>query len=154
MRRYIRREYSKELEVTAAGNVIHNPCISHCIRHAFGDCNLNHPVTCSKCEGFFSFFEELKSSISEEYSEVLDEYQQKLVAWMAHHVCKTYLNIHVRTNLEELDGEGAVMIVDYKMRILPQSTWETKIEFFGKCGWSFHSMLVYTKSMEQNQLDV
>ncbi|CAB4442454.1 unnamed protein product [Rhizophagus irregularis] len=40
------------------------------------------------------------------------------------------------------------------MRILPQSARETKTEFFGKRGWSFHSVLVYTKNMEQNQLDV
>ncbi|GBB91846.1 hypothetical protein RclHR1_19260002 [Rhizophagus clarus] len=154
LRRYIRREYPKELEVTATGTAVHNSCISHCIRHAFGDCNLNHPVTCSKCESLFSFFQELKAVTSEEYFEVLDEYQQKLIAWMAHHARKTYLNIHVRTNLEELDGEGAVMIVDYKMRILPQSSRETKTEFFGKRGWSFHSVLVYTKNMEQNQLDI
>uniref|UniRef100_U9T958 Uncharacterized protein n=1 Tax=Rhizophagus irregularis (strain DAOM 181602 / DAOM 197198 / MUCL 43194) TaxID=747089 RepID=U9T958_RHIID len=97
---------------------------------------------------------QLKAAISEEYFEILDEYQQKLIAWMAHHARKIYLNIHVRTNLEELDEEGAVMIVDYKMRILPQSARETKTEFFGKRGWSFHSVLVYTKNMEQNQLDV
>jgi hypothetical protein len=33
---------------------------------------------------------------------------------MAHYAHKTYLNIHVQTNLEELDEEGVVMIVDYK----------------------------------------
>ncbi|GBB92045.1 hypothetical protein RclHR1_19590001 [Rhizophagus clarus] len=128
--------------------------LGHCIRHAFGDCNLNHPVTCSKCESLFSFFQELKAVISEEYFEVLDKYQQKLIAWMAHYARKTYLNIHVRINLEELDGEGDVMIVDYKMRILPQSSQETKTEFFGKRGWSFYFVLVYTKNMEQNQLDI
>jgi hypothetical protein len=73
---------------------------------------------------------------------------------MAHHARKTYLNIHVRKNLEELDGEGAVIIVDYKMKILPQSARETKTEFFGKRGWSLHSVLLYTKNMEQNHLDV
>ena len=154
MRRYIRREYPKELEVTATGIAVHNSCISHCIRHAFGDCNLDHPVTCSKCESLFSFFQELKAAISEEYFEVLDEYQQKLIAWMAHHACKTYLNIHVQTNLKELDEGGAVMIIDYKMKILPQSARETKTDFFGKCEWSFHSVLVYTKNVKQNKLDI
>ncbi|GET50358.1 hypothetical protein GLOIN_2v1790442 [Rhizophagus irregularis DAOM 181602=DAOM 197198] len=62
------------------------------------------------------------------------------------------LRIFKRT--EELDEEGAVMIVDYKMRILPQSAQETKTEFFGKRGWSFHSVLIYTKNAEQNQLDI
>ena len=91
------------MEVTAAGIAVHNSCISHCIRHAFGDCDLIHPVTCLKCESLFIFFEELKAAIDEKYSETLDEYQQKLIAWMAHHARKTFLNIHVRTNLEELE---------------------------------------------------
>ncbi|GET02750.1 hypothetical protein GLOIN_2v326913 [Rhizophagus clarus] len=73
-------EYSKELEVIASGVKVYNSCISYCIRHAFGDCNLNHPVTCSKCESLFSFFEELKAAISEEYFNILDEYLQKLIA--------------------------------------------------------------------------
>ena len=37
---------------------------------------------------------------------------------MVYHVYKTYLNIYVKTNLEELDAKGAVIIVDYKMKIL------------------------------------
>lgn len=72
---------------------------------------------------------------------------------MAHHDRKTYLNIHVRKNLEELDNEGALIIVDYKMRILPQNARETKAEFFGKRGWSLYSVFVYTKNIE-NQLNI
>ncbi|RHZ82228.1 hypothetical protein Glove_110g47 [Diversispora epigaea] len=154
LRRYIRRQYSKELEISLNGIAIHNSCISHCIRYAFGACNLDHPITCSKCENLFHFFDKLKGILSEQYSETLDEYKQKLIAWMAHHARKTYLNIHVRTNLEELDDEGAVIIVDYKMKILRQSARETKAEFFGKRGWSLHSVLVYTKNIEQNQMNV
>ncbi|CAG8784214.1 3202_t:CDS:2, partial [Rhizophagus irregularis] len=56
--------------------------------HRYIHCNLNHPITCSKCESIFSFFEKLKVAISEEYFEILDEYQQKLIAWMAHHITK------------------------------------------------------------------
>ncbi|RHZ51176.1 hypothetical protein Glove_482g7 [Diversispora epigaea] len=122
-RQYIRRQYSKELEISLDGVAIHNSCISHCIRYAFGACNLDHPITCSK-------------------------------SWMAHYARKTYLNIHVQTNLEELDSEGAVIIVDYKMKILPQSARETKAEFFGKRDWSLHSVLVYIKNIDQNQMNV
>ena len=46
------------------------------------------------------------------------------------------------------------MIVDYKMKILPQSARETKTEFFGKRGWSLHSVLVYTKNIEKNCLNI
>ena len=133
---------------------LHNKCISHCIRHAFGDCNLDHPDTCDNCESLFSFFDQLKEQLESEFNDMLDNYQIKLISWMAHHTRKTYLNIHVRTNLEELDAEGAVMIVDYKMKILPTSARETKRDFFGKCGWSLHSVLVYTKDIENNCLNI
>ncbi|CAG8703544.1 19824_t:CDS:2, partial [Gigaspora rosea] len=34
--RYIRSDYSKELEISSTGILVHNSCISHCIRYAFG----------------------------------------------------------------------------------------------------------------------
>jgi len=40
---------------------------------------------------------------------------------MVHHACKTYFNIHVKTKFEKLDAKGIVIIVDYKMKILPIS---------------------------------
>ncbi len=45
-----------------------------------------------------------------------------------------------------LDEEGAIIVVDYKMRILPKSAWEVKSDFYGKSGWTLHTMLVYTKA--------
>ena len=56
-----------------------------------------------------------------EFHETLDNYKRKLIAWMAHHARKTYLNTYVQVSLNELDHEGAVCIVDYKMKILPQT---------------------------------
>ncbi|CAG8620268.1 14229_t:CDS:2 [Gigaspora rosea] len=76
LRRYIRRDYSKELKILSNGIAIHNPCISHCIRHAFGVCGLDHPITCIKCENLFYFFDKLKDALNEQYSEILDEYKQ------------------------------------------------------------------------------
>jgi hypothetical protein len=151
---YIQCQYSKSLTITADGVAIHNKCISHCIRYAFGDCELDHPDTCNNCENLFSFFDQLKKELGPKFSNTLDEYQTKLIAWMAHHTRKTYLNIHVGTNFEELDAKGAVIIVDYKMKVLPTSAWETKRDFFGKRGWSLHSVLVYTKNVENNCLNV
>jgi len=102
----------------------------------------------------FSFFEQLKEQLGPEFNDTLVNYQEKLIAWMGHHARKTYLNIHVRTNLKELDADGAVLIVDYKMKILPTSSRETKKDFFGKRGWSLHSVLVYTKDIEKNCLNI
>ena len=59
---------------------------------------------------------------------------------------KFYLNSQFNIKLQELDDEGAILIVDYKMRILPQTARETKSEFFGKRRWTLHSVLVYRKT--------
>ncbi|RHZ76925.1 hypothetical protein Glove_187g61 [Diversispora epigaea] len=64
---------------------------------------------------------------------------------------------HTRCNkskLLELDNNGAVLVCDYKMRILPKSTRETKEQFFGKRGWTLHTILVFTKQNNGSQLDV
>ena len=58
------------------------------------------------------------------------------------------MNSQVNANLLDLDEKGAIIIVDYKMKILPKSARETKSAFFGKKGWSLHSILVYTKNPE------
>ncbi|RHZ72698.1 hypothetical protein Glove_241g40 [Diversispora epigaea] len=55
---------------------------------------------------------------------------------------------------EELNDKGAVIIVDYKMKILSQNVKKTKAEFFDKCDWSLHFVLVYIKNIEQNQINI
>src|SRR5581483_2193633 len=71
-----------------------------------------------------------------------------------HQTRKVFLNAQVQANLLELNGDGAVLIVDYKMRILPKSARESKSEFFGKKGWTLHSILMYTKSESDEKLSV
>ncbi len=64
------------------------------------------------------------------------------------------MNTHVQVNLDKLDENRAVIIVDYKMRILPYNARETKSQFFGKRGWTLHSSLVYTKDIINNKLNI
>ena len=154
IRRYIRRDYSKNLGITSSGIALHNSCISHCLKHAFGSCDLPHTQTCKNCENLLLFLKKLKVHLPSEYHEMLDNYKRKLVAWMAHHARKTYLNAYVKVSLDELDHEGAVCIVDYKMKILPQTARETKQDWFGKRGWTMHSILIYTKDIENNKLNI
>ena len=59
---------------------------------------------------------------------------------------KVYLNSQFNATIMELDEKGAVFLVDYKMKILPQNARETKQDFYGKKGWYLHSVLIYTKS--------
>ncbi|GES75262.1 hypothetical protein GLOIN_2v1834394 [Rhizophagus clarus] len=155
LRRYMRREYIKDLKITSSGTPVHKSCICHCLRHSFGICNLQHPEICNSCEELFYFFDLIKTYVvDEELHELLDDYLKKLISWLGHHARKFYLNTHVQVNLDELDEDGAVIIVDYKMRILPQNARKIKSQFFGKRGWTLHSSLVYTKDITNNELDI
>ncbi|RHZ64643.1 hypothetical protein Glove_321g25 [Diversispora epigaea] len=154
LRRYIRRNFSKQFQILPTGEAQHNSCISHCLRYAFGSCNFSHPDTCFNCEMIFSFFNKMKEYLSSELYEQLDGYQKKLIKWMGHHARKTYLNKQVQVSLDELDNDGAVLIVDYKMKIVPQTARETKKDWYGKRGWALHTVLVYTKDLNLNQLNV
>ncbi|RHZ54770.1 hypothetical protein Glove_423g82 [Diversispora epigaea] len=57
------------------------------------------------------------------------------------------------SQLSKLDNDGAIFVYDYKMRILPKSARETKEQFFGKRGWTLHTILVFTKK-DNSLLDV
>ncbi|RGB23971.1 hypothetical protein C1646_773743 [Rhizophagus diaphanus] len=106
------------------------------------------------CKELFHFFDLIKNNVNEELRESLDDYLKKLISWIGHHARKFYLNTHVQVNLDELDEDGAIIIVNYKMRILPQNARETKSQFFGKRGWTLHSSLVYTKDTTNNKLNI
>jgi hypothetical protein len=64
------------------------------------------------------------------------------------------LNAQLNTRLAQLNFEEALIIVDYKMRILPKSARETKADFYGKRGWTLHSVLVYTKNKENTNIEI
>ncbi|RIB12060.1 hypothetical protein C2G38_2201736 [Gigaspora rosea] len=127
--RYLRKDFATNPKVSLTGVALHSPCISHCLQHAFTNLDDN-----------------------DELHESLIEHQNQLIYFMAHHARKTYLNAQLNVELAQLDSDGALFIVDYKMRILPQSARETKPEFFGKRSWTLHSVLIYTKNAETNNL--
>ena len=72
---------------------------------------------------------------------------------MAYHARKSYLNSQFNAQFSQLDSDGALIIVDYKMKILPKKAREIKNEWFRKRGWTLHSVLVYTKNSENNNLN-
>ena len=146
LRRYLKKDFSSKLSIDSTGKACHSPCICHCLSHALNDCNFSHQDICSDCKDFFLFFELLRKNLSSEHYDILESHEKHLVYFLAHHIRKTYLNFQLKTNLQEIDQDGALIIVDFKMRILPQSSRETKTAFFGKRGWTLHSVLVYTKN--------
>ena len=74
--RYIRRDYSKNLEITSSGIALYNSCISHCLKHAFGSCDLPHMQTCKNCESLLLFLKKLKEYLPSECHEMLNDYKK------------------------------------------------------------------------------
>ena len=68
------------------------------------------------------------------YHAKLTECQEQLTCYLAHQTRKAYLNAQFNSTLRELDNHGAIIVVDYKTRILPATARETKSQFFGKRG--------------------
>ena len=106
------------------------------------------------CENLFIFFKNLKDHLPLNLHGNLDEYQKKLVAFMSHHARKIYLNAQLPATLSQLNSDEALIIVDYKMRINPKKARETKDEWFGKRGWTLHSVLLYTRNQHTNNFDI
>ncbi|GES84180.1 hypothetical protein GLOIN_2v1880126 [Rhizophagus clarus] len=153
-RQYLRKDFEKELEVDITGKPKHHPCICHCLVHAFEICSESHIDACSQCNKLFFIFELLKKQLSTEHHEFLNIKLKQLIFWLSHLMRKFYLNSQFNIKLQELDDDGAILIVDYKMRILPQTSRETKSEFFGKRGWTLHSVLVYQKIKDTQTLNI
>src|SRR6185369_16364318 len=65
---------------------------------------------------------------------IIEECCDKLYYFLAHQARKVYLSNQYKARLARLDKDGAILVCDYKMRILPKSARETKEEFFGKIG--------------------
>jgi hypothetical protein len=69
---------------------------------------------------------------------------------MSHQLRKRYLNSQFNAALRELKNNGAILVCDYKMKVNPKSSRETKSDFFGKEGWTLHTILVITKSNDND----
>jgi hypothetical protein len=140
--------------VNADGTTKHDSCISHCLPYAFGDCYKIHNSRCSKCDQFFEFFEFMHLHVKEDQMTTLEEVKEHLQYFLAHSTRKVYLNAQFKATLATLDDDGALLVADYKMRILPKSAREIKAEFFGKRGWTLHTILMFRKKENCEELEI
>jgi len=152
LRRHLKRDYENELLVHDDSTTSHVDCINHCLLYAFGECAEQHYSRCTTCDQLFEVFTTL-SHVLDSHDTLLSEYQEKLTCYLAHQTRKKYLGAQFNTTLDELDEHGAVIVVDYKMRILPATARETKSEFFGKRGWTLHTTLIFQKK-DNEKMDV
>jgi hypothetical protein len=154
LQRYLRKDYPKKLNVIKDGIAVHNSCVLHCLSYAFSNCQEMHFNIYIDCENLFIFFKNLKNHLPSNLHKDLDGYQKKLIAFMSHHTCKLYLNAQLPATLFQLSTNDALIIVDYKMHINPKKARETKDKWFGKRGWTLHSVLLYTKNQNTNSFNI
>ena len=155
LRYHLKRNYEKELVVDKNGTIGHVNCINHCLLFAFGECKNQNFSRCLECDKFFSIFANLINKLDSSYHAKLTECQERLTCYLAHQTRKMYLSAQFNSTLCELDNYGAVIVDDYKMRILPVIAREPKSQFFGKCGWTLHTTLVFQKDKNNsNNLDI
>ncbi|RHZ86976.1 hypothetical protein Glove_41g95 [Diversispora epigaea] len=131
LKRFLKRDYENHFHVTKSGMTFHNPYINHCLLYAFGNCTENHNQTCNECQELFSLFENIRSYIDSTNYEELEDLKNHLLYYLAHQTRKVYLNAQFNANLLELDEKTALILVDYKMKILLKTARETKNDCYG-----------------------
>ena len=149
---HLRRGFEEELVMNSDGTTTHVDIVNHCLLYAFGECNEQHNEHCTQCNQLFVVIKNFINRFEEQKS-IIEECRDKLYYFLAHQARKVYLNNQLKSRLAKLDNYGAILICDYKMRILPKTARETKEKFFGKRGWTLHTILVYTK-FDTNQLNI
>ncbi|CAB5196430.1 unnamed protein product [Rhizophagus irregularis] len=132
LKRHLRCGYERELVVNADGTTKHDSCISHCLPYAFGNCLENHNSRCSECDQFFEFFEFMHLHIKEDQIATLEETKEHLQYYLAHSTQKIYLNSQFKATLASLDED----------------------EFFGKRGWTLHTILMFRKKENCEELEI
>ncbi|RHZ50886.1 hypothetical protein Glove_490g73 [Diversispora epigaea] len=113
-----------------------------------------HTSECGDCNRIFDLFTELRSLFGNEHDTTLKELQEMLEYYLAHLTRKGYLNNQFNANLLQLDNNSVLIIVDFKMRILPRRIRETKQDFYAKRGWALHTVLIYSKNQENKELEI
>ncbi|RHZ84344.1 hypothetical protein Glove_83g48 [Diversispora epigaea] len=163
LRRHLKQNYEKELFVNENGITNHidsSDCLIHkleCLRRHLkqnyekelfvneNECANQHFSRCHECDKIFNIFKDFTNQLDVIHHPKFIKYQEQLTCYLAHQTRKAYLNAQFNSTLCELDNYGAIIVVDYKMRILPATARETKSEFFGKCGWTLHTTLIFQK---------
>ncbi len=151
VRCHLKRGFEEELVVDFVGTITHDNCITHCLRHAFGICEDSHNLECEACSQLFQLSQQLRDFIPE--LEVND-IEARLLFWMSHQARKKYLAQQFNAALSLLDMNGAVILCDYKMKILKRTAREKKADWYGKRGFALHTILVITKQENNSKLQV
>ncbi|RGB23714.1 hypothetical protein C1646_774114 [Rhizophagus diaphanus] len=124
---------------------------------------------CFTCSTYgYETFEDITNLIKEKINnvELQREYEEHLVITdrevISHDPCINHYLLYAFGECNtshtcicnECQEDGGLLVVDYKMKVLPKTACETKQEFFGKKGWALHTVLLYTKSKDSVEINI
>src|SRR5207248_11601257 len=121
LKRHLKRGLDEEIKFLSNGFLQHTSCLNHCLLYAFGECEEEHNIFCKDCTSLFVTLNEIKT-LDLIGTKEFEEYQDKLLYYLSHQLCKIYLNSQFNATLRELKNNGAVLICDYKMKVNPKSS--------------------------------
>ena len=73
------------------------------------------------CDQLFVLLEHLTVVLPENFQNTIEELRNKIYYLLVHQARKVHLNNQFKAKLLELDDDSAILVCDYKMRILPKS---------------------------------
>ncbi|RIB00817.1 hypothetical protein C2G38_2232840 [Gigaspora rosea] len=106
LKRYLRRGYEEELVVETNGRIEHDPCISHCLPYAFGECINYHEERCTNCNQLFEVLDLLYDLVRSSVHNQITDAKEQLLYFLSHQTQKVYLNAQFNVTLNELKLEG------------------------------------------------
>ena len=118
-------------------------------------CDHQHTKTCSNCEELktmLNSFKQLKLSDSfDEKEKGVIQYEvseaiSKIETWKAHILTVIHQDSHKYDILAKLDGQTAMIIIDFAMNFLSRRYRESMSKWFGKAGNGMHVMCVIYKA--------
>jgi len=153
-----------------SSNTMFKCCCLPCGFYANDDaipCAGIHRGVCSKCQESFSIFpliDEMMASVKENiivdlddellmYEHQLKTCRQNLIDFRAHLVLKYDEKEAEKQQLLSLEDNQAIVISDWKMKILEAFHRETQVQFFGKRGTSLLGFMVVTNDQDISEID-
>lgn len=136
------------------GHPIHSDIRQHCLKLAFGNCKEEHFESCTDCNKIFTVLNDIEGT-TPKLSAKINLAKRKFFYFLTHCVRKYYLDKQFEIKKNSIvNTNNALIIQDYKMKILPHSAREVKDQWFGKKGWTLLTMLVITWNFEKASLQV
>eukprot|EP00733_Pompholyxophrys_punicea_P000764 Pompholyxophrys_punicea_v1_NODE_271_length_2436_cov_24.816464.p1 type:complete len:709 gc:universal NODE_271_length_2436_cov_24.816464:251-2377(+) len=168
---FIKSDFSLHLESSTS-------CRSHWVRFALSQpdkpsyrapCEHMHTFECDECVMVFELFSNLKllaeffppdtrTQDEDNYESTWSELREEIlhcISDLQQYQAHLVRSFHQRKTLEDLskslEHNECVLIMDWKMKILPTMYRESMKEFFGKAGLSLHGTAVIFNSVEENR---